>query len=128
MKIKHILETQPEILPMFGIDPDEARREVEAMEQNKNNQGEPDEGLKAKNAQIWEEWLSAYQEALSKSPASVTDEVRRKSMNSINPKFILRNYLLEEAIRAAEKDDYSKVNELLKLCYNPYDEASISEI
>jgi uncharacterized protein YdiU (UPF0061 family) len=44
-------------------------------------------------------------------------------MNSVNPKFILRNYLLEEAIKAAEADDFSKVNDLLKSCYNPYDEA-----
>ena len=49
-------------------------------------------------------------------------------MNSINPKFILRNYLLEEAIRAADKKDYSKLDELLKMSLNPYDEQSISEI
>jgi len=56
-----------------------------------------------------------------------TDEVRTKSMNAVNPKFILRNYLLEEAIRAAENDDFSKIDELLQMCYNPYDEATISE-
>lgn len=84
--------------------------------------------MKAKNAQIWEEWLTAYRNALAKTPAKITDEIRRLSMNAVNPKFILRNYLLEEAIRAADKEDYSKVNELLKLSSNPFDEASISEI
>ncbi len=49
-------------------------------------------------------------------------------MNAINPKFILRNYLLEEAIRAADNDDFSKVEELLQMSFNPYDEATISEI
>ena len=34
-------------------------------------------------------------------------------MNAINPKFILRNYLLEESIKAAENNDFSKVEELL---------------
>ena len=49
-------------------------------------------------------------------------------MDAINPKFILRNYILEEAIRAADdKDDYSRVNELLQMCYNPYDETKISQ-
>lgn len=49
-------------------------------------------------------------------------------MDSINPKFILRNYLLEEAIRAVDdKQDFSRVNELLQMCYHPYDESIIQE-
>ena len=37
-------------------------------------------------------------------------EKRRESMNKrVNPLFILRNYLLEEAIQKAEKGDYSEV-------------------
>ena len=43
-------------------------------------------------------------------------------MDQVNPAFILRNYLLEEAIQAAEKNDYSKVHELLKLVKRPFDE------
>ena len=122
MKIKQILETSPETLALFGIDPEEARKEIEALNPVKI-EGKNEDDLKAKNNQIWGEWLQAYRDALSKAPASVTDHIRRQSMNSVNPKFILRNYLLEEAIKAAEADDFSKVNDLLKSCYNPYDEA-----
>jgi serine/tyrosine/threonine adenylyltransferase len=113
---------------LFGIDPEEARKEVEASLNPVKIDGKDEEGLKAKNAQIWEEWLHAYRDALNKAPVTVTDDIRRKSMNSVNPKFILRNYLLEEAIKAAEGDDFSKVNDLLKNCFNPYDDASISEV
>jgi len=34
--IKRILETEPELLRMFGMDPETARREVEKSEQGKN--------------------------------------------------------------------------------------------
>ena len=44
-------------------------------------------------------------------------------MLKINPKFILRIYLLENAIRQAEDDnDYSEIENLLKIFQSPYDE------
>jgi uncharacterized protein YdiU (UPF0061 family) len=39
-----------------------------------------------------------------------------------NPAFILRNYLMEEAIESAEKDDFTKVNELLRRALDPFTE------
>jgi serine/tyrosine/threonine adenylyltransferase len=87
------------------------------------------EEVSAKNTELWKGWISQYKVALQKTDPSITDEVRRTSMNAINPKFILRNYLLEEAIRAADDtNDFSKVDELLKMSFNPYDEHAISEI
>ena len=42
-------------------------------------------------------------------------------MDLVNPSFILRNYLLEEAIQLAEANsDFSKVNELLGHAKNPF--------
>ena len=38
----------------------------------------------------------------------------------VNPSFILRNYLLEEAIETAEKGDFSKVEEMLKKVLEPF--------
>ena len=44
-------------------------------------------------------------------------------MNKVNPAFILRNYLMQEAIEKAEKDsDFSMVNELLELSKAPFEE------
>lgn len=57
----------------------------------------------------------------------ITDEARKESMNKVNPKFILRNYLLEEAIKAAEGGDYSKVHELLNFSLDPFTEENIPE-
>lgn len=45
-------------------------------------------------------------------------------MNKVNPRFILRNYLLEEAIKKAEgpQSDMSGVKKLLEFAKRPFDE------
>ena len=43
-------------------------------------------------------------------------------MDSINPKFVLRNYLCQTAIDTAEQGDYSEVRRLLKVMQKLYDE------
>ena len=50
------------------------------------------------------------------------NEVRELMLTS-NPKFILRNYLLETAIRKAQdENNYSEIEKLFKLMQTPYDE------
>ena len=39
-----------------------------------------------------------------------------------NPKFVLRNHLGEQAIRAAKQKDFSEVDTLLRLLERPFDE------
>lgn len=43
-------------------------------------------------------------------------------MNATNPKYVLRNYVAQLAIDAAEKGDYSVLHELANVFKNPYDE------
>jgi uncharacterized protein YdiU (UPF0061 family) len=43
-------------------------------------------------------------------------------MLKINPKFVLRNYLGEQAIANAKLKDFSEVETLLKLLQAPYDD------
>ena len=68
----------------------------------------------------WLAWLTAYQAALR--AANVTVETRRAAMRRANPKYVLRNYMAQLAIDAAEQGDASVVNELLELLRRPYDE------
>jgi len=44
-------------------------------------------------------------------------------MNSVNPKYILRNYLAEAAIRKAQDEkDYAEIGTLFNLLSQPFDE------
>ena len=66
-------------------------------------------------------WFKEYRSRLEKEKSE--DGERRKAMNLINPKFILRNYIAEQAIRKAEdENDYSEIEKVTSLLMNPYDD------
>ena len=68
-----------------------------------------------------DDWIKKYLERLK---SENHDESKRKeSMNSVNPKFVLRTYLAEQAIKAAiENDDYSEIEKIRKILLKPFDE------
>jgi uncharacterized protein YdiU (UPF0061 family) len=65
-------------------------------------------------------WMGDYQKRLARDKGSPED--RRQRMNRVNPKYVLRNYLAQTAIDKAEKNDFSRVWELLDVMRKPYDE------
>lgn len=68
----------------------------------------------------WVEWINTYKNRLQQEKRS--DNERKTQMNTVNPKYVLRNYMAQLAIDAADKGDYSIVSELFNLLKNPYDE------
>ncbi|KAI9114989.1 hypothetical protein K1719_014002 [Acacia pycnantha] len=70
--------------------------------------------------EAWTDWVKAYIHELSTS--GISDEQRKISMDSVNPKYVLRNYLCQTAIDAAEMGDFGEVRRLLKLMERPFDE------
>jgi uncharacterized protein YdiU (UPF0061 family) len=65
-------------------------------------------------------WMRKYIFRLREE--GLSDENRRKEMNRVNPKYVFRNYLAQEAIDKAEQGDYSLIYELHELLRRPYDE------
>jgi len=65
-------------------------------------------------------WIDAYKQRLEKEELS--REKRLTKMKKFNPKYILRNYMLQDAIEKAEKGDFTLVNNLLTIAHNPFDE------
>lgn len=72
------------------------------------------------DADLLNRWLERYQARLESEAASVP--IRRQQMRSVNPKFVLRNYMAENAIREASVGNYEPVNQLLRLLRHPGDE------
>lgn len=69
-------------------------------------------------------WLRIYRERLLQdfSVYGEIDSQRKIRMNQINPKYVLRNYMAQQAIDKASLGDYSEVQNLLSLLRNPYAE------
>jgi uncharacterized protein YdiU (UPF0061 family) len=65
-------------------------------------------------------WLDTWRARLAQTPWS--DSERQASMLAANPKYILRNWLAEAAIRQAKEKDYSGVQRLLTCLRRPFDE------
>lgn len=72
------------------------------------------------------EWLQGYQARLNFDGLSALQ--RENNMNSVNPKYVLRNYLTQQAIDLAEQGDYSEIEKLKLLLKNPYDQQPEHEI
>ncbi len=64
----------------------------------------------------WSDWLSKWR--------SLIDEGAAAQMKRVNPKYILREWLLASAYQQASQGDYALLRELQEVMTKPYDEQS----
>jgi uncharacterized protein YdiU (UPF0061 family) len=74
--------------------------------------------LTAEHRAQTEAWLDAYHQQIKRQAPNN----RTQLMNTVNPKYVLRNYIAQLAIDDAENGDFTKVQELLQVLKQPYAE------
>jgi uncharacterized protein YdiU (UPF0061 family) len=81
------------------------------------NDFEPVRDLFADRAGL-DRWLLSYSELIAITNKELSAHLMLKS----NPKYVLRNHLGEQAIRAAKQGDFSELQTLQRLLEHPFDE------
>jgi uncharacterized protein YdiU (UPF0061 family) len=75
--------------------------------------------------EAFDAWAQRYRERLVAEASD--DAARAAAMNRVNPKYILRNHLAQEAIHQAQNGDADEVRRLLAILERPYDEQPENE-
>ncbi|KAM4544216.1 protein adenylyltransferase SelO-like [Fundulus diaphanus] len=68
---------------------------------------------------LFSDWLVVYLQRLSR-PQSEDDLRRQQRMKRVNPRYVLRNWMAESAIRKAERGDFSEVELLHRVLTAPF--------
>lgn len=84
------------------------------------------DALYQNHRELFEGWLNRYATRLAAQHE--TDEARRTRMNRVNPRFILRNYLAQQAIDATMQNDFSWLEKLMAAARHPYDDDHLPEL
>ncbi len=79
-----------------------------------------DPALRDRQAPRFEAWLARYGARVREDASEPV--VRRRRMNAANPRYVLRNYLAQQAIEQAEAGDTGEIERLLRIMRRPYDE------
>lgn len=120
-----LAQSNPQLFALIGSKAN-ISQELERMEKYEKLEQSSSEGLINDNKKHWEEWLKKYSARLEKEQENAEDGgtllgERKKIMNANNPTYILRNYIAQNAIDAAEKGDFTEVRRVLKMLENPYE-------
>ena len=66
----------------------------------------------------WNGWLQNYASRVRQDNRD--EQARQRQMNAVNPLYVLRNYLAQIAIDAAEQGDFSRIQKQLDVLRQPY--------
>ncbi|RMX49440.1 hypothetical protein pdam_00013344 [Pocillopora damicornis] len=75
----------------------------------------------------WGDWLAHYVDRSRLYSDTNVDKARRKQMQEVNPRYVLRNWMAESAIQKAERNDFSEVRQLLEVLKLPFTKQEVAE-
>ncbi|XP_033823974.1 selenoprotein O1 isoform X1 [Periophthalmus magnuspinnatus] len=120
-----LAQTNPALFQMIS-DRATIARQLDKLSKLKDLMESSEEQLKVKQGEDWTVWITRYRKRLGRELEGQSDTVtavqdeRVKVMNSTNPRVVLRNYIAQNAIEAAENGDFSEVQRVLKVLEKPF--------
>lgn len=79
-----------------------------------------DDARRERAAPAFHDWFERYRSRLAETPLALDE--RRYTMRAANPRYVLRNYLAQQAIDRATQGDMDGVVELLDVMRRPYED------
>ncbi|KAL6062432.1 Selenoprotein O [Balamuthia mandrillaris] len=128
-----IAQQDPRMLALFGLqNPAMLLTEWEKWKKAKLLEDLTPEKKRKRDAHLWRKWLRSYKHRLSMEAQSddEVEELNKKRvsvMNLSNPKYILRNWIAQRAIEAAEEGNYDEAKHLLRILEDPYAQQPITD-
>ena len=123
MQHKAFIEKTISLLSQNRFDSTYFFRTLSSVHNEKAHKALRDQAL---DINAFDAWLIDYQQALLTDGQDFKNQKnnssRQQRMNTTNPKYILRNYLAQNAISAAQKGDFSVLTELHQVLLTPFDE------
>ncbi len=65
-------------------------------------------------------WFEEYKKVINEQGQDF--KIMQELMKKTNPKYVIKNYMLQESIDMAKEGDFKLVNDLLNIAQNPFDE------
>ncbi|XP_033102203.1 protein adenylyltransferase SelO, mitochondrial-like [Anneissia japonica] len=130
-----LAQMNPDLLGVLGQGQRRLMQELDRVKKSKELEKLTDEEKRKTDSDAWSAWLKMYSTRLeaerSDGETLITEELiqhRVDTMNKNNPKYILRNYIAQNAITEAENGNFNEVRRVLKLLQNPFDEAPFEKL
>jgi uncharacterized protein YdiU (UPF0061 family) len=74
------------------------------------------------NMSLYKDEVSTFINNYQNKINTENNKINIENMKTINPKYILKNYILEEIISKCENGDFKMLNDFLIIAQNPFDE------
>lgn len=123
-----VAQKNPYMLYMMGTSPEILVKEMHKFEEfEKLQEGFNEETKSTADRNAWSAWIVQYRARVQEIGAGRSAETlvdlnkeRLRTIKGNSPKYVLRNYIAQDAIAKAEKGDFSEVDALLKRFHDPY--------
>lgn len=115
-----ILQTRPDLIDKYAKKADDATSWLNSRKIVEDVESLTDDIKRQKDTSLWKEWLFEYKKRLEIE--TMSSQERLNKMKIVNPRFILKNYILQNVIKEAEKGNFEDVETVLELISHPFKE------